>query len=53
MRPTFPRDVLGRILLGELTSFWLETRSAEDVASELRFTLENLDPDADFEFMRP
>jgi hypothetical protein len=48
-----PRDVLGRFLLTELTTLWLETRSCEDVASELQFTAESLDPDRDFEFMRP
>ena len=46
-----PRDVLGRLLLGELTTLWLETRSCEDV--ELRFTAESLDPERDFEFLRP
>ncbi len=48
-----PRDVIGRLLLGELTALWLKTRTVEDVASELQFTLENLDPDRDYEFMRP
>jgi len=48
-----PRDVLGRLLLSELTSLWLETRSCEDVASELQFTADSLDPEHDFEFMRP
>lgn len=48
-----PRDVLGRLVLGELTKLWLESRSIEDVASELQFTVESLDPEHDFEFMRP
>ncbi|MGH0029265.1 MAG: hypothetical protein ACQGVC_05715 [Myxococcota bacterium] len=48
-----PRDVLGRHLLSELTALWLQTRTPEDVAHELSFTAESLDPDQDFEFMRP
>ena len=46
-------DVLGRALLNEIISFWRETRSWTDVAEELRFTADSLDPDTDFEFMRP
>jgi len=48
-----PQDVLGRRVLAEVLSLWLEGRSWQDVASELRYTAENLDPDTDFEFMRP
>jgi hypothetical protein len=46
-------DVLGRALLNEIVSFWRETRSWTDVAEELRFTADSLDPETDFEFMRP
>lgn len=46
-------DVIGRALLHEIVSFWRETRSWTDVAEELRFVAESLDPDTDFEFMRP
>jgi hypothetical protein len=48
-----PHDVLGRLLLSEITALWLETRSCEDVASELQFSADSLDPERDFEFMRP
>lgn len=48
-----PRDVAGRALLAQLVECWLEDRSWQDVASELRFTADSLDPDTDFEFMRP
>ena len=48
-----PRDVVGRALLAQLIECWLEDRNWQDVASELRFTADSLDPDTDFEFMRP
>jgi hypothetical protein len=48
-----PADVLGRHLLAEVLALWLEERTWQDVASELRHSAENLDPDTDFEFMRP
>ena len=48
-----PADALGRQLLHRLIEHWRRERSVEDVAGELRFTADSLDPDADFEFMRP
>ena len=48
-----PRDVTGRALLARLVECWVEERGWQDVASELRFTADSLDPDADFEFIRP
>jgi hypothetical protein len=48
-----PSDVLGRLLLEQVVELWLSTRSAEDVARQLVFTAEHLDPDTDFTFMRP
>ncbi len=48
-----PADVIGRLTLEEVTALWLKTRPWRDVASELEFHARNLDPDADFEFMRP
>lgn len=48
-----PDDVMGRALLARLVELWLENRGWQDVASELRFTADSLDPDQDFEFMRP
>ena len=48
-----PVDVVGRLLLEEVTRLWMETRSWRDVADELEFHAKSLDPDADFEFMRP
>lgn len=48
-----PADVVGRLLLEEVTALWLKRRAWRDVASELEFHAKGLDPDADFEFMRP
>ena len=48
-----PSDVIGRALLAQLIERWLEDRKWQDIASELRFTADSLDPDTDFEFMRP
>jgi len=48
-----PRDVVARTMLARVVDCWREERSWQDVASELRFTADSLDPDTDFEFMRP
>jgi hypothetical protein len=48
-----PPDVVGRLLLEEVTTLWLKSRPWRDVANELEFHAKSLDPDADFEFMRP
>jgi hypothetical protein len=48
-----PKDVAGRAMLAQLVECWLEDRKWQDVASELRFTADSIDPDTDFEFMRP
>ena len=47
------KDVAGRAMLAQLVECWLEDRKWQDVASELRFTADSIDPDTDFEFMRP
>jgi hypothetical protein len=48
-----PRDVVGRLLVQEAIEIWKAERSLSDIESELTFVLETLDPDVDFEFMRP
>jgi hypothetical protein len=48
-----PPDLVGRLLLEEVTALWRKSRSWRDVASELEFHARSLDPDSDFEFMRP
>ena len=52
-RADVPVDVIGRAALAQLIEIWKETRSEEDIASELRFTAESLGSDTDFTFMRP
>lgn len=42
-----------RSLLNLIVAKYLETRSADDVRSELNFLADNCDPDTDFAFMRP
>ena len=46
-------DLLGRLMLEKVIALWLDARSTEDVANELRFAIDNLDGDQDFPFMRP
>lgn len=48
-----PADLIGRLLLEEVTQLWLKSRPWRDVAAELEFHARSLDPDSDFEFMRP
>jgi hypothetical protein len=48
-----PRDLIGRLLLQEAIEIWRSERTNADIESELRFAVETLDPDTDFEFMRP
>jgi hypothetical protein len=48
-----PPDVVGRLVLQEVTALWLKSRSWSDIAAELEFHAKSLDPDSDFEFMRP
>lgn len=48
-----PPDVIGRIALEEVVAIWKRDRPWPDIAAELEFAARGLDPDADFEFMRP
>ena len=48
-----PRDVVGRLLLQEAIEIWRADRADADIENELRFAADHLDPDVDFEFMRP
>lgn len=47
------RDAVARIMLEKAIAVYREERSIEDIAAELQGAAENLDPDADFMFMRP
>ena len=46
-------EVVGRMLLDEIIELWQRTRSVEDIAAELRYLIDNLDPDQEYPFMRP
>jgi hypothetical protein len=48
-----PGDVLGRIMLEQVLRIWRESRSIDDIRAELSTAMDHLDPDEDFEFMRP
>ena len=48
-----PADVAARLLLQEVVEIWKRDRPLDDISSELKFVADNLDPDTDFEFMRP
>ena len=48
-----PGDVLGRILFEQVLRIWRECRSIEDIRQELIESIDHLDPDEDFMFMRP
>lgn len=48
-----PEDLIGRLLVSAAIGIWRNSRSIADISSELAFTIENLDPDAEYPFMRP
>ena len=48
-----PTDVLGRELLAHVIRIYAMTRTYDDIASELQFVAENVDPTTEFTFMRP
>jgi len=49
----FPADDVARTLLSFVMQIWREQRSPEQIADELKFVLDNLDPDEEYSFMRP
>ena len=48
-----PPELVGRMLLDEVIELWRQSRSIDDIAAELRFMIDNLDPDTEYPFMRP
>ena len=48
-----PEDLLGRLLVEAAIGIWRRSRTVTDIASELQFTVDNLDPDLEYPFMRP
>jgi len=48
-----PHDVLARAFLEGVLDVYRQTRGLADIASELQFHADNLDPDGDQVFIRP
>lgn len=48
-----PADAVARAFLERVLEIYRTERSLEDIASELSFHIDNLDPDGDHMFMRP
>lgn len=48
-----PSDLIGRELMNQVIEIYRLERSNEDIAQELQFVADNLDPDTEFTFMRP
>jgi hypothetical protein len=46
-------DALARIFFEGVLRIWRETRSPEDIRTEILEAADHLDPDEDFTFMRP
>jgi len=46
-------ETVARVLLEKVVHVYKETRSEDDIASELTSTAENLSQDEDYMFMRP
>lgn len=48
-----PADVVARAFLERVLEVYRQERSLADIASELSFHIDNLDPEGDHTFMRP
>jgi len=48
-----PADTVGRAFLSMAIDIYRRERSLDDIRRELEFAMENLDPDEDYNFMRP
>jgi hypothetical protein len=48
-----PTDLIGRELINEAIKIYQAKRSIKDIAQELTFLADNLDPDEEYTFMRP
>lgn len=47
------QEAVARYMLNLVVAKYRETRSLEDIRSELSFVADNCDPDTDYMFMRP
>ena len=48
-----PTDLIGREVINQVIEVYRKTRTIDDVASELNFLADNLEPDEEYAFMRP
>lgn len=48
-----PPETVARTMLSFVIAVYREHRDLADIRDELIYTIENLDPDTDYEFMRP
>lgn len=46
-------DAMARIMFEQALRIWRETRTPEDIRTEILEAADHLDPDEDFGFMRP
>jgi hypothetical protein len=48
-----PGDSIARVMFEQVLRIWRETRDFEDIRAEIIEAADHLDPDEDFNFMRP
>lgn len=48
-----PPETVARTMLSFVIAVYREHRDVADIREELQYAMENLDPDQDYEFMRP
>ena len=48
-----PPDAVARTMLSFVIEIYKSNREADDIRAELQYAMDNLDPDQDYEFMRP
>jgi hypothetical protein len=53
LEKNIPTDLIGRELINAAIKIYQAKRSIDDIAQELTFLAENLDPDTEYTFMRP
>ena len=49
----YSREDVARSMLSFVIEIYRQNRPIEDIAEELRYCIDNLDPDTDYAFMRP
>jgi hypothetical protein len=48
-----PPDIVARTALSFVIEIYRQNRDIDDIKSELQYAIDNLDPDQEYEFMRP